>query len=110
MRRRNMFYATGLPGWMRFGYSPGWVGRSADGLGPCARYLMTGQWGLPVGTQVPQAPGQVGQAGQAMPQVPFAGAQAAPQQRLAFLQAQMSMLEQQLQAVQAEIAEMENQG
>ena len=21
---RNMFYATGLPGWARFGYSPGW--------------------------------------------------------------------------------------
>ena len=47
MRNRNMYYMTGLPGWMRFGYSPGWVGRSASGLGPGAEYLMTGQWPTP---------------------------------------------------------------
>ncbi len=29
-----MFYATGLPGWMRFGYSPGW-----GGMPPGAQYL-----------------------------------------------------------------------
>ena len=29
-----MYYLTGLPGWMRFGYSPGWVGRSPGGLPP----------------------------------------------------------------------------
>jgi hypothetical protein len=44
---RNMYYATGVPGWMRFGYSPGWVGRSPTGLGPCAEYLTTGQWPTP---------------------------------------------------------------
>jgi hypothetical protein len=44
MRNRYMYYATGLPGWIRYGYSPGWVGRSASGLGPCAEYLMTGRW------------------------------------------------------------------
>lgn len=44
---RWMYYMTGLPGWMRFGYSPGWVGRSATGLGPCVEYLMTGQWPTP---------------------------------------------------------------
>ena len=39
-----MFYLTGLPGWMRFGYSPGWVGRSPTGMPPGAQYLMqTGQ-------------------------------------------------------------------
>ncbi|HDM37090.1 MAG TPA: hypothetical protein ENG09_07640 [Candidatus Syntrophoarchaeum butanivorans] len=27
-RWRNMYYMTGLPGWMRFGYSPGWGGVS----------------------------------------------------------------------------------
>jgi len=47
MRNRNMLRLTGLPGWMRFGYSPGWVGRSATGLGPCAEYLLTGQWPTP---------------------------------------------------------------
>ncbi len=24
MRWRHMFYLTGLPGWLRFGFSPGW--------------------------------------------------------------------------------------
>ncbi|MBD3184253.1 hypothetical protein GF312_18355 [Candidatus Poribacteria bacterium] len=47
MRNRWMYYATGLPGWMRFGYSPGWVGRSSSGLGPCATYMMTGAWPTP---------------------------------------------------------------
>ncbi len=42
--RRNMYNLTGQPGWMRLGYSPGWVGRSASGLGPCAEYFMTGRW------------------------------------------------------------------
>ncbi len=44
---RHMYYATGLPGWMRFGFSPGWIGRNLSGLGPCATYLMTGAWGMP---------------------------------------------------------------
>ncbi|NSW56980.1 MAG: hypothetical protein HPY44_13295 [Armatimonadetes bacterium] len=35
MRNRNMYYATGLPGWLRFGYSPGW-----GGMPPCAPYFM----------------------------------------------------------------------
>ena len=47
MRHRWMYYATGLPGWMRFGYSPGWVGRSPSGLGPAAEYIMTGRWPTP---------------------------------------------------------------
>ncbi len=38
-RRRNMYHLTGVPGWMRFGYSPGWVGRSPTGLPPTAQYL-----------------------------------------------------------------------
>ncbi len=29
-----MYYLTGLPGWIRFGYSPGWVGRTPGGLPP----------------------------------------------------------------------------
>ena len=51
MRRRNMYYATGLPGWMRLGYSPGWMGRSPGGLGPCAQHLMAGQWPAPMAGQ-----------------------------------------------------------
>ena len=41
---RWMFYLTGRPGWLRFGFSPGWLGRSPTGLPPTATYLMqTGQ-------------------------------------------------------------------
>ena len=39
---RHMYYLTGIPGWMRFGYSPGW-----GGMSPGATYLMTGQWPTP---------------------------------------------------------------
>lgn len=46
-RHRRMLELTGLPGWMRFGYSPGWEGRSPSGLGPCAKYLQTGRWPTP---------------------------------------------------------------
>lgn len=41
-RRRNMYHLTGVPGWMRFGDSPGWAGRSPTGLSPTAQYLMQG--------------------------------------------------------------------
>lgn len=41
---RWMFRLTGLPGWLRFGFSPGWLGRSPTGLPPAAGYILqTGQ-------------------------------------------------------------------
>lgn len=44
-----MYYLTGTPGWMRFGYSPGWAGRSPTGLPPTAQYSMqTGQVPQPI--------------------------------------------------------------
>lgn len=46
-RHRWMYQLTGMPGWMRLGFSPGWIGRSPWGLGPCAHYMMYGQWPLP---------------------------------------------------------------
>ena len=39
-RHRRMYYLTGLPGWIRFGYSPGWMGRSPTGLPPAAQWIM----------------------------------------------------------------------
>ena len=114
VRRRNMYYATGLPGWMRFGYSPGWVGRSPSGLGPCAEYLMSGQWpnpamaaamqGMPEpGTPPPApAPGFGMGMGMGFPQPD-------PQQQLAMLQAQADMLRQQIEAVREQIRAMEGE-
>jgi len=91
MRHRNMYYATGLPGWMRFGYSPGWVGRSPSGLGPCAQFLLSGQWPTP----------QMQQAGQ--------GVQPAGFDQLTVLKNQAALLEQQLDAVKAQIEELEKE-
>ena len=127
MRRRNMYYMTGLPGWMRFGYSPGWVGRSASGLGPGAEYMMTGQWPTPQmaaawqgmqGGQMP--PMDMPPTGQmptppAPPMGPYGPAMGMPygppdpQQQLEMLQQQAEMLQQQLQAVRDQIAAMEGE-
>lgn len=32
---------TGLPGWLRFGFSPGWLGRSPTGLPPTAQWIVS---------------------------------------------------------------------
>ena len=97
MRRRNMHYATGLPRWMRLGYSPGWVGHSPSGLGPCAEYLMTGQWPNPA----------MAADGQGMATPPTGPPD--QQQRLASPQVQANLLEQRLQALREQIAGMDEQ-
>lgn len=97
MRCRNMCYLTGLPGWMRFGYSPGWVGLSPSGLGPCAQYLLTGQWPFAQG-QFPTSP---------WPASAGVWPGADPKTRLEFLKRQAEFLEQQLEAVKAQIASLE---
>ncbi len=112
MRRRNMYYATGLPGWMRFGYSPGWVGRSASGLGPCAEFMLSGQWPTPqmqAAWQGMQGAGAwpMGGFGPAMgpgmgPAMGMTGAQ-----QLDMLRSQAQMLEQQLEALRKQISDLE---
>lgn len=94
---RNMYRMTGLPGWMRFGYSPGWQGRSPSGLGPCAEYLMTGRWATP---QMEQAwrSGQYGTG---------AGFAAGPEQELDFLKSRADFLSQQLEGLRKRIKELE---
>jgi len=92
---RWMYYLTGLPGWMRFGFSPGWVGRNPWGLGPCAYYLLTGQWPLP------QWGGWWGGwAG-------FAPPAFSREQELAMLKNQADFLKQQLEAIAKRIEELE---
>ena len=93
---RNMYYATGLPGWMRFGYSPGW-----GGLPPGAQYLQqtgqTGQFaswlGVPAGVQGGwPIPGMVA---------------ASSDQQLEALNAQKDALEQQLEALKKRLEALE---
>jgi len=100
MRNRYMYYATGLPGWMRFGYSPGWAGRSASGLGPCAEYLMTGRW--PFAAQQPPAGAYYPPtgAGQPFPAV-------APEAQLSALRAQAQILKSQLDEINNRIEELD---
>lgn len=99
-RHRCMYHMTGLPGWMRFGFSPGWIGRSPMGLPPAAQYLMeTGQ--------LPQFTSYMGQAavsptmptGMPMPQVP-------KEQEVAMLENQAKMLEQQLEQIKKRLEEL----
>ncbi len=89
---RNMYNLTGQPGWMRLGYSPGWVGRSASGLGPCAEYMLTGRW--PVGA------------------APFTAAQAGTGtgSELDLLKAQADRLEQTLSQIRERINVLEQKG
>ncbi len=91
MRYRWMYYATGLPGWMRFGYSPGWAGRGGPGRGPCAYYAMTGRW--------PTAPAW-GWPG-------FQSPSTTPEAELAALKTQAQWLKSQLDTISQRIEELE---
>ncbi len=121
-----MYQATGLPGWMRFGFSPGWVGRSASGLGPCAEYMMTGRWPMPYGqpttgtapaTAPPQAAAPPTQASQpvqpaygpAAPLFPFNPmGTASKDQQIAMLEEQATALESQLKEIEKRIQELKS--
>ncbi|HID87766.1 MAG TPA: hypothetical protein EYP55_10380 [Anaerolineae bacterium] len=103
-RHRWMYYMTGLPGWMRFGFSPGWLGRSPTGLGPCAEYLMTGQWPTP---QMAAA-WQVGPwMGWAAPWGYPAPGTIPPEQEIQMLKSQAEALKAQLDRISARLAELE---
>ncbi|MBC7221313.1 DUF5320 domain-containing protein [Candidatus Bipolaricaulota bacterium] len=96
MRWRNMFYATGLPGWMRFGYSPGW-----GGMPPGATYLsQTGQ--VPAfaawwAQQAPVAPPWGGAWGA----IPYGA-----EDERSFLSARAKALESELQQIKARLDEL----
>jgi len=108
---RHMYNATGLPGWMRFGYSPGW-----GGVPPCAAYLMTGRWPTPQA----DAYGQAMQSGQPeypgfRPDMaygypgfqPYPGPPMPPERELEWLKNQTQFLNQQIEYIAARIKELE---
>jgi hypothetical protein len=108
---RNMYYLTGLPGWMRFGFSPGWIGRSPTGLGPAAQYMMYGSWPTPQmnafwqSGQFPYAP-----SGFPTPYDPWGVAQITPGQELDMLKGQAEVLEDELDGIKSRIKELEGGG
>ena len=106
---RRMYQMTGLRGWMRFGFSPGWQGRSPTGPGPCASYMMTGRWP----TAQAQAYWQTMQAGQA-PHPYYGAPEAAPlaprmtkEEEFGFLKDQAGMINGQLEQIEARIRQLE---
>lgn len=102
---RWMYYMTGLPGWMRFGFSPGWLGRSTTGLGPAAQYLMTGQWPTPQMAAAWQAGAPAG----TMPYGAPAPGTMPPEQEVQMLRSQAEALKAQLDQISARLAELEGQ-
>lgn len=101
---RHMYYLTGLPGWMRFGHSPGW-----DGMPPGANYLMTGQWPTPQAQaywesmQSGNVPNPFYRAGMAS----FTGPMMTREQELCMLKNQAQFLKQQLEQIDARVRELE---
>ena len=108
-RHRYMYYATGLPGWMRFGFSPGWIGRSPTGLGPCATYLTTGVWPTPQAQSFFQTLQQGGMPYSGMqpgyPQTP--GMQPTKEQEIQFLHSQADRLKEELEKIKDRLAQLE---
>ncbi len=95
---------TGLPGWIRFGFSPGW-----GGLPPTAQYLQqTGQ--VPqfmnyMQQQVPITPMQTMPMGMPMAPTP----QMTKEQEIAMLEQQADMLEQQMEAIRKRLEELKKE-
>jgi len=108
---RWMYKATGLPGWMRLGFSPGWQGRSPTGMGPCAAYMTTGQWPTPQAGAYWQArqAGAMSYPGSEVPGAPPA-AQMTREAELDFLKNQAGTIKSQLEQIGARISELETKG
>ena len=99
-RRRNMYYLTGLPGWMRFGYSPGWADRSPTGMPPGAQYLtQTGQMPQFASWIQQQAPAGTPVAPMGMPAVP-------KEQEISMLESQAETLGDQLEQIKKRLEEL----
>jgi len=115
-RYRWMYQLTGLPGWMRFGFSPGWIGRSPTGLGPAAQYLMYGTWPTPQMDyywqqgQVPFSPTPgFPLSGFQTPYDPWGAAELTPEEELNILKAEAEQLEDELYGIEKRIKELQGE-
>lgn len=109
---RNMFRLTGMPGWMRFGYSPGW-----NGMPPGAQYLSeTGQLDQAVDWFQQQAGSEPQKTTQQPQQTPVSAGQAQPvqpsqpqiskEQEIQMLKQQAQGLEQQIDRIREKIEQL----
>ncbi len=98
-----MYYRTGLPGWMRFGYSPGWANRSPTGLPPGAEWIISSgllpqyQEYLRTTTGAPGAP---------FPTLPSTGLPLTKEQETQMLEEQARAIESQLNALRTRLEEL----
>ena len=113
-RHRWLYYQTGLPGWMRYGFSPGWVDRSPTGLGPGAQYLTYGTWPTPQMNyawqqgQIPYHP-MPGFPQPGFPAFydPWGPAELTPEQEVNLLKAEAELLDDELSGLEQRIKELE---
>ncbi len=110
-RHRYMYYLTGLPGWMRFGYRPGW-----EGAPPGADFSMSGQGPVPPGqapwwtTEQRPFPWYGAGMGGAYPGFqPAAGPAIPREQELGMLKNQVQFLNQQIEYINTRIKELEDE-
>ncbi len=99
---RHMYYLTGLPGWVRFGYSPGW-----GALPPGAYYLLYGQWPTPQMQAWWDAyqSGQLAWPGAGMPYA-YGYPPASAEDELKWLKNQQEVLSKELERIQQRIEEL----
>ena len=113
-RHRWIYHMTGLPGWMRFGFSPGWMGRSPSGLGPAAQYLIQGTWptsqmnyawqqGQVPFSSIPGSP----PVGFPAPYDPWGATKLPPEEEINFLKAEAELLEDELFGIEKRIEKLE---
>ncbi|HIE22938.1 MAG TPA: hypothetical protein EYP68_01755 [Candidatus Korarchaeota archaeon] len=101
-RWRRMYYATGLPGWVRFGYSPGWLGRSPGGLPPIFQYGIVPPIAPTTPLPYPQVPTPTSPTAMVPPMAPMS-----KEDQIRLLKQQRDMLKKQLEDLERRLAELE---
>ncbi|MGQ4832594.1 MAG: DUF5320 domain-containing protein [Candidatus Asgardarchaeia archaeon] len=111
---RWRFRMTGIPGWLAYGYSPGWVGVTPTGLPPFAQWLIdTNQMNNFLQYLQQTFPRYLYGSPYATPMstVPPLGTLPAlsPENELKLLEEQKAFLEQQLQELKKRLDELKKQ-
>ncbi|MFX1535202.1 MAG: zinc ribbon domain-containing protein [Promethearchaeota archaeon] len=108
-RYRWMYNMTGLPGWIRFGFSPGWQDRNPQGLPPTAQWLQQSglmqqylEWLQNQGVQSEF----YGDPTQQPPVPPTSQPPQLKEQEKAFLEQQSKILQAQLEALKKSLNKM----